>query len=172
MNFFKSLFPYLFIFLIINNILIKTKIILIFGYLLQWILYPVFKIDAKSCSILLLSLISGFPSSVLYSSLFNKEIKNESSLKNIALLFFLPSLSFIFYLVRANLNSLYFTPFVIALYLPSFILLFIYRFKSHDNFITMNNLKLQIKNSFSSFDYINDLKQIFLSSNICFLQYI
>ena len=105
-NFFKSLFPYLFMFLIINQLLIKTSLIDLLGYILQFILYPIFKLNARSCSLLLLSIINGFPSSVLYSSLMVKEKKMEKkSTHAIATLFFLPSFTFIFYLIRNHLDK-------------------------------------------------------------------
>ena len=164
LTFFKSLFPYLFIFLITNHILIKTKLILIFGYILQWLFYPIFKVNAKSCSLIILSLISGFPSSVLYSSLLIKDNKESESLKMIGSLFFLPSFSFVFYLIKTSLSFKYFLPFTIALYTPTFICMFLKRYKFSDEFITIRQLKMEVKSSFMQFHYINDLKQIFVTS--------
>ena len=164
-NFFKSLFPYLFIFLIINQLLIKTNLISLIGYFLQFFLYPIFKINAKTIVLLLLSLINGFPSSVLYSSIMVKENKiDKKSTHTIASIFFLPSFTFIFYLIKNNLSFPYFLIFILSLYLPCFILLLINRNKSHDKYINFKQIKTDLINSFNSFNYINDLKNIFLNS--------
>ena len=164
-NFFKSLFPYLFIFLIINQLLIKTNLISLLGYFLQFFLYPIFKINAKTIVLLLLSLINGFPSSVLYSSIMIKENKiNKKSTHTIASIFFLPSFTFIFYLIKNNLSFPYFLIFILSLYLPCFILLLINRNKSQDKYINFKQIKTDLINSFNSFNYINDLKNIFLNS--------
>lgn len=164
-NFFKSLFPYLFIFLIINQLLIKTNLISLIGYFLQFFLYPIFKINAKTIVLLLLSLINGFPSSVLYSSIMVKENKiDKKSTHTIASIFFLPSFTFIFYLIKNNLSFPYFLIFILSLYLPCFILLLINRNKSQDKYINFKQIKTDLINSFNSFNYINDLKNIFLNS--------
>lgn len=164
-NFFKSLFPYLFVFLIINQILIKTNLINILGYILQFICYPLFKINAKSCSLLLLSLINGFPSSVLYSSLMIRQNETvNTNIKKIATLFFLPSLTFVFYIIKNNIDSNYFNLFIISLYLPSFSSLFINRFKNNDEYINFQSIKADTIESFNNFSYIKDLKEIFSNS--------
>lgn len=164
-NFFKSLFPYLFTFLIINQILIKTNLINLFGYLLQFIMYPIFKVNAKNSSLLLLSLINGFPSSVLYSSLMSKEKKIEAnSTHKIASHFFLPSFTFIFYLIKNNLSLAYFNIFILSLYLPCFIVLLIKRNKSDDQYISFKEVKEELIVSYNNFSYLKDLKEIFLNS--------
>ena len=164
-NFFKSLFPYLFTFLIINQILIKTNLIYLFGYIFQFITYPLFKINSKNSSLLLLSLLNGFPSSVLYSYIMVKENKiDKYSTHKIAHYLFLPSFTFIFYLVHTSLSSLYFTILIISLYLPPFIYLLINRNKSKDEFIEFKEIKKELVNSFNEFNYINDLKAIFSNS--------
>ena len=164
-NFFKNLLPYLFLFLIVNQLLIKTNIILIFGYFLQLFLYPLFKINAKTCSLLLISLINGFPSSVLYSSIMVKENKVEANTThNIAKYFFLPSFSFVFFIIYKNLTPLYFNIFLLSLYLPSFFFLLFYREKSQENYIKINDVKFDILTSFNQFNYINDLKSIFIET--------
>jgi hypothetical protein len=164
-NFFKSLFPYLFMFLIINQLLIKTNLIYLFGYILQIVFYPLFKLNAKSCSLLLISLLNGFPSSVLYSKIMidNKKIE-INSINKIANYFFLPSFTFVFYLIKNNLSFYYFLILIISLYLPPFIFLIIKRNKDTDKFIKLNELKKELIISFNSFNYLKDLKEIFLNS--------
>lgn len=164
-NFFKSLFPYLFTFLIINQILIKTNLINLFGYILQFITYPLFKINSKNSSLLLISLLNGFPSSVLYSYIMVKENNMDKySTHKIANYLFLPSFTFVFYLIQSRVSPLYFTILIISLYLPPFIYLFINRNKSKDEFIKFKEVKKELINSFNKFNYINDLKTIFLNS--------
>lgn len=164
-NFFKSLFPYLFMFLIINQLLIKTSLIDLLGYILQFILYPIFKLNARSCSLLLLSIINGFPSSVLYSSLMVKEKKMEKqSTHAIATLFFLPSFTFIFYLIRNHLDKRIFTFFIFSLYLPTLILLLLNRNKSNDNYIIFKEIKGNLITSYNNFNFLKDIKEIIVNS--------
>lgn len=164
-NFFKSLFPYLFMFLIINQLLIKTSLIDLLGYILQFILYPIFKLNARSCSLLLLSIINGFPSSVLYSSLMVKEKKMEKqSTHAIATLFFLPSFTFIFYLIRNHLDKRIFTFFIFSLYLPTLILLLLNRNKSDDNYIIFKEIKGNLITSYNNFNFLKDIKEIIVNS--------
>lgn len=165
MNFFKSLFPYLFTFLILNQILIKTNLISLLGYFIQFIFYPLFKINANGCSIMLISFINGFPSSALYSSLLVKEKRIEKySSHKIASICFLPSFVFVFYLVKNHLSSIYFLIFIISLYIPCLILLLIKRNKNIDKYIHLKEVIKEIKLSFNNFHYINDLKYIFSNS--------
>ena len=161
-TFFKSLFPYLMLFLIFNQMLIKTNIILILGYILQSIFYPIFKINAKTCSLLLISFLNGFPSSVLYSSIMIDEKKiNHNASTNIALYFFLPSLTFIFFIVKQYLAVEYFLILIFSLYLPPFIFLLLNRNNSNDSYLCIRHLKKEIYISFTNFNLVNDLKKIF-----------
>lgn len=165
MNFFKSLFPYLFMFLIINQLLIKTGLIDLIGYLLQLITYPLFKVNAKSASLLMISLINGFPSSVLYSYLMVKEGKiDKDKTHKIANFFFLPSLTFIFFLIKNNLSMKYFIFLVLSVYLPCFFMLLIQRNTKNDSYIEFSDIKKELKERFDKFNYIDDLKNIFLNS--------
>ena len=165
-SFFNNLLPYLLTFLIINQVLIKTHLISVIGYFLQLILYPVFKINAKNCSLLILSLLNGFPSSVLYSKIMKKNDNfNSLSTNKIASLFFLPSFTFVFYIIKNGLSDNLFLYFIISLYLPAFLLLFIHRFKSNDEFTSFTIIKNELKNSFTNFEYISDLKEVIIFEN-------
>lgn len=164
-NFFKSLFPYLFMFLIINQLLIKTGLMDLLGYILQFVLYPLFKLNAKSSSLLLISLINGFPSSVLYSSIMVKENKiDKLNTHKIASLFFLPSFTFIFYLIRNHLDKRIFTFFIFSLYLPTLILLLLNRNKSDDNYIIFKEIKGNLITSYNNFNFLKDIKEIIVNS--------
>ena len=164
-NFFKSLFPYLFIFLIINQLLIKTNLIYIFGYLLQFICFPLFKLNAKTCSLLLISLLNGYPSSVIYSKIMLNDNKiNKSSATTIAKYLFLPSYTFVFFLIKENLSNIYFTYFIISLYLPIILILLVLSKQSSDSYVSLKEVKKELENSFSNFNLITDLKTIFLNS--------
>ena len=166
-SFFKSLFPYLFVFMIINQILIKTNLITLIGYILQFILYPLFKINAKTIVLLILSLMNGFPSSTLYASILIKNNKiDTNSASKISTLFFLPSFTFIFYIIKNNLSNIYFNIFIISLYLPCFLLLYIKRKSSNDKYINFTNIKEELKKGVSNFDYFFDLKNIFFNTTM------
>jgi len=164
-NFFKSLLPYLFTFLIINQLLIKTNLISLLGYCLQFLLYPLFKLNAKSCSLILISFINGFPSSALYSSIMVKEKTIEKNATHkIASICFLPSFIFVFYIIKNKLLYSYFLIFLISLYLPCLILLFVKRNKNHDDYLKLHVILKEIRISFNNFNYLNDLKSIFSNS--------
>lgn len=166
-SFFKSLFPYLFMFMIINQILIKTNLITLLGYFFQFILYPIFKINAKTIVLLILSLINGFPSSTLYGSILVKNNKIETnSASKIATLFFLPSLTFIFYLIKNSISLIYFNIFSISLYLPCFLILFIKRKESNDNYISFKEIKKDLISSFNNLDYFTDMKNIIFNTSM------
>lgn len=164
-NFFANLFPYLFMFLILNQLLIRTNIIYFIGYLLQFIFYPLFKINAKSASLILLSILNGFPSSCLYSSTMIKENKIDIlSSQKIANYFFLPSFTFIFYVVKNSININFFILLTISLYIPPFVLMLISKNTRKDEYIPLTIVKKELINNSLKFNATNSLKSIFSDS--------
>ena len=163
-TFFKTLFPYLLSFLIINQLLIKTKIIYLISSFLEIILYPLFKINSKEIALILISILNGFPSSMIYSDIMKKSGDlDDNQTKRIAPLFFLPSYTFLFFLIKSNLEYSYFLLLIFSLYIPILINLFITRNKSTSNPSNKTIVK-EITISFNEFDYQNSLKEIFLNS--------
>ena len=163
-TFFKNLFPYLLSFLIINQLLIKTKIIYLISSFLEIILYPLFKINSKEIALILISILNGFPSSMIYSDIMKKSGDlDDNQTKRIAPLFFLPSYTFLFFLIKTNLEYSYFLLLIFSLYIPILINLFITRNKSTSN-PTNKTIVKEITATFNEFNYQNTLKEIFLNS--------
>ena len=163
-TFFKNLFPYLLSFLIINQLLIKTKIIYLISSFLEIILYPLFKINSKEIALILISILNGFPSSMIYSNIMKKSGDlDDNQTKRIAPLFFLPSYTFLFFLIKTNLEYSYFLLLIFSLYIPLLINLFITRNKSTSN-PTNKTIVKEITATFNEFNYQNTLKEIFLNS--------
>ena len=163
-SFFNTLFPYLLIFLIINQLLIKTKIIYFISSLLEPILYKFFKINSKEISLILISILNGFPSSMIYGEIMIKEKDlTYNQVKRIAPIFFIPSITFIFYIIKARLLALHFYVLIISLYTPLLIILFLSKKESNSKYIGKSIVK-EIKNSFSNFNYILVLKEIIINS--------
>lgn len=79
----NNIFPSLFPFFIIGNILISLKLPDIIGELLKNITYKLFKINKNGAFIIILSLLSGFPSSAKYIKeiYLNKDINEEEATK-------------------------------------------------------------------------------------------
>ena len=163
-SFFNTLFPYLLIFLIINQLLIKTKIIYFISSLLEPILYKFFKINSKEIALILISILNGFPSSMIYGEIMIKEKElTYNQVKRIAPIFFIPSITFIFYIIKAQLLPLHFYVLIISLYTPLLIILFLSKKESNSKYIGKSIVK-EIKNSFSNFNYILVLKEIIINS--------
>lgn len=163
-SFFNTLFPYLLIFLIINQLLIKTKIIYFISSLLEPILYKFFKINSKEISLILISILNGFPSSMIYGEIMIKEKDlTYNQVKRIAPIFFIPSITFIFYIIKAQLLPLHFYVLIISLYTPLLIILFLSKKESNSKYIGKSIVN-EIKNSFSNFNYILVLKEIIINS--------
>lgn len=163
-TFFKNLFPYLLSFLIINQLLIKTKIIYLISSFLEIILYPLFKINSKEIALILISILNGFPSSMIYSDIMKKSGDlDDNQAKRISTLFFLPSYTFLFFLIKTNLEYSYFLLLIFSLYIPLLINLFITRNKSTSNPTNKTIIK-EITATFNEFNYQNTLKEIFLNS--------
>lgn len=79
----NSVFPSLFPFLIIGSILIELKIPLFLGELTKKLMYKLFKISGNSSFVIILSMLSGFPSSAKYIKelLINNEINEYEATK-------------------------------------------------------------------------------------------
>jgi len=163
-NFFKTLFPYLLIFSIINQLLVKTKLLYLFSSLLEYFLYPIFKINSKEIALIMISILNGFPSSVIYSSIMKESNDlDDTQIKRISTTVFLPSFTFIFYVIKNNLSNNYFNILILSLYLPVIIYLFLSRYKSKSKYIGFKILG-EIKIEYLKFNFIDTLKDIFLNS--------
>ena len=158
--FYKRLLPYLLLFLLINQFLIRTNLIYLIGYLLQFVTYPLFGINAKSATLIMISLIGGFPSSVLYSSLAYNEKRIElDSAKKIGLYLFLPSINFLLYIIKPSIGTIYFFALIIALYLP-IIVYFIFH-RNSDKFTHFKEVSKEIKDSYNNFNFIKEAKETY-----------
>lgn len=169
LTFSRKILPALLPFLILNSLIIKIGIIDLLGYLLQFVSYPLFKISGKGAGIILISVLNGFPSSAIFTSLLlkNKELKKEEGQRLINSMFF-PSLSFLFIVVNTSLNNnSLFLYLIISIYLPAFIFLYISSFKTKEEvlIITFNQTIINIKEKINNFNFINDLKSTILYSS-------
>lgn len=163
-NFFKTLFPYLLIFSIINQLLIKTKLLYLFSSILEYILYPIFKINSKEIALIIISILNGFPSSIIYSSMMkDSNDLDNTQIKRISSTIFLPSFTFIFYVIGNNLNNEYFNILIFSLYIPVILYLLIKRYRSSSQYIGIKILK-EIKQEYINLNLINTLKDIFINS--------
>ena len=79
----NNIFPSLFPFFIISNILISLHLPEMLGSIFQNLMYKLFKINSNTAFILFLSIISGFPSSAKYTKelLDNNLIDNDDATK-------------------------------------------------------------------------------------------
>ena len=121
-----SIVPSLLPFLLLNQLCISIGIIDLFAYLFQFISYPLFKISGKGASIIIISLLCGFPSSAIFtSSLYiNKQIGKQEASRIINYCFF-PSFSFLFSIIKPKLSNWHFTILILAIYLISFLFLYL-----------------------------------------------
>lgn len=158
----KTILPALLPFLILNQLLIKLGIIDLIAYFLQFISYPLFKISGKGASIIIIGLLNGFPSSVIFTSIMFKEkqINKEESQRLINYIFF-PSISFLFNIIQSNLNNKYlFTYLILSLYLTGFLFLYISSFKVKENtsLLSFKETINCIKEKLTKVVFIKDLK--------------
>ena len=163
-TFSKNILPSLLPFLILNQILIKFGIIDFLSYIFQFISYPLFKISGKGASIILIGILNGFPSSAIYTSLMfsKKEIKKEEAQRLINFIFF-PSLSFLFSILKTNLNdSNLFLLLILSLYLTGFTFLYISSFKLKEevSLLSFNETIENIKQKQKNFVLAKDIKEI------------
>lgn len=79
----NSIFPSLFPFFVIGNILIDLGFPKLLGTLLKDVMYKLFKINGTGAFIIILSILSGFPSSAKYTKelYLNGEINNKEATK-------------------------------------------------------------------------------------------
>lgn len=163
-TFSKTILPALLTFLILNQMLIKLGIIDLLAYFFQYISYPLFKISGKGASIIIIGLLNGFPSSAIFTSimLINKQIEKQEAQRIINSIFF-PSISFLFAILRQNMNnSYYFTLLTLCLYLVGFTFLYFssFKVKNEQKLITFKQTLDDIKNKLNSFIFAKDVKEI------------
>ena len=145
----NNIFPSLFPFFIIGNILIELNFPQILGELLKKIICKLFKINSNASFILILSMLSGFPSSAKYTKdLLDKNIIDEKDATKILTFTHFSNPLFILGTVSTFLHSKKLAILVlISHYLGNFIIGIIlrnYNKKEIKNTkINLNNIKLQ-----------------------------
>ena len=165
-TFSRTILPALFPFLILNQILIKLGIIDFIAYFFQFISYPLFKISGKGASIIIIGLLNGFPSSVIFTSLMliNKQIEKQEAQRLINCIFF-PSISFLFAIVNPNLNnSSIFIKLVLSLYLSGFMFLYLssFKVKEEKKLISFKETINNIKEKINNFVFSQNIKEIII----------
>ena len=163
-TFAKNILPALFPFLILNQLLIKLGIIDFISYFFQFISYPLFKISGKGASIIIIGLLNGFPSSVIFTSLMlvDKQIDKHEAQRLINYIFF-PSISFLFAILNPNINnSSIFIKLILSLYLSGFILLYLSSFKVKEcpQIIPFKETISNINDKIRNFTFSKNIKEI------------
>lgn len=162
-TFSKTILPSLLPFLMLNQLIIKIGILDLISYFFQYISLPMFKISGKGASIILIGILNGFPSSVIFTSIMLKEkqIEKQEAQRIINSIFF-PSISFLFIIINSNLNnSKLFTFLTLSIYLSGFIFLYLSSFKIQEDIDlisftdTLNNIKIKHR----KFTLAKDLKE-------------
>lgn len=165
-TFSKTILPALLPFLILNQLLIKLGIIDILAYLLQFVSCPLFKISGKGASVILIGLLNGFPSSAIFTSIMLKEKQiNKQEAQRLINCIFFPSISFLFAIIKTNLNdNNIFIFLVLSLYLTGFLFLYLssFKVKQEVTLTSFKNVKITIKEKLSKFTLIKDLKETIL----------
>ena len=167
-TFSKTILPALLPFLILNQIVIKIGIIDFIAYFFQFISYPLFKISGKGASIILIGLLNGFPSSVIFSSMMlnDKQIEKDEAQRLINCVFF-PSISFLFVVIKTNLNDDFiFSKLVLSIYLGGFLFLYLSSFgvKESGEYISFRQTLTDIKFKLNNFTFSKNVKEIIGSS--------
>lgn len=162
-TFSKTLLPSLLPFLILNQLIIKLGIIDLMGYIFQYISYPLFRITGKGACIILIGILNGFPSSVIYTTLMLKDnqIEKKEAQRIINSIFF-PSISFLFVIINSNLdNNKLFTYLITSIYLSGFLFLYLSSFKTNEKIelITFKETIENIKEKNNKFILAKDLKE-------------
>ena len=162
-TFSKTILPSLLPFLIINQLIIKTGIIDLLAYFIQYISYPLFKISGKGASVIIMGLLNGFPSSAIFTSLMliDKQIDDKEAQRIVNCIFF-PSISFLFAILNFKLNdNCLFIRLIICLYLSGFIFLYItsFKIKKEANYISFKETILSIKYKLNDFNLIKSIKE-------------
>ena len=145
----SNIFPSLFPFFIIGNILIELNFPQILGELLKKIICKLFKINSNASFILILSMLSGFPSSAKYTKdLLDKNIIDEKDATKILTFTHFSNPLFILGTVSTFLHSKKLAILVlISHYLGNFIIGIILRNYNQKEIkntkINLNNIKLK-----------------------------
>ena len=158
----NNIFPSLFPFFIIGNILISLGFPEIIGELLKNITYKLFKINKNGAFIIILSMLSGFPSSAKYI----KEMHLNGSLNEkeaTKLLTFTHFSNPIFILGTVTIflkNKEIGVPILVCHYIGNFFIGLLFR----NYYISKNNNKTSIKNSIKSIRNNKSLGEIISNS--------
>ena len=146
----NNIFPSLFPFFIIGNILISLKLPDIIGELLKNITYKLFKINKYGAFIIILSLLSGFPSSAKYIKeiYLNKDINEEEATKLLTFTHFSNPL-FVLGTISIFINNSKITvPILISHYIGNLFIGLIFR----NYYISkQDDTKINIKNNIKKF---------------------
>lgn len=164
----KSILPSLLPFLILNQLIIKLGIIDLLGYVFQYISCPLFKISGKGASTIIIGLLNGFPSSVIFTSLMlkDKQLEKQEAQRIINAIFF-PSISFLFLIINHNINNTkLFTYLILSIYLSGFLFLYIssFKVKKEIKITTFKETLNIIKEKNNRFVLAKELKETILCS--------
>ena len=160
----NNIFPSLFPFFIIGNILISLKLPNIIGELLKHITYKLFKINKNGAFIIILSMLSGFPSSAKYikEMHINGDLNEEEATKLLTFTHFSNPL-FILGTVSLFINdSKLCIPILISHYIGNLFVGLLFR----NYYISKNNKKIDLKNSIKSIKNNKSLGEIISNSII------
>ena len=150
--FIKSVFPSLFPFMILSYFLINYNVL----YYVSFIINKIFKIDINLISLILLSVLGGFPSNAKYISIYYENgLIDESDKNKLISILYYPSIMF----TLGTIGSIYLNDYIlglkilISISLTNFILLFKFKFKKSNTSKMINKssfaniLSTSIKNS-------------------------
>lgn len=162
--FFNTLLPSLFPYMIFVILFVNFKCHLILAYIIQYISLPLFNISGKSMSIVLISIIGGYPLlAILAKEIVNEDNKDELNI--LIPLFSFPSFAFFFNIIFNNIRI---NLFIVFLFI-SFIILLIFKDKKKKEYININDIKNEYKNKFDFIKVFNNsFKKALLNLGIIF----
>lgn len=144
-----NIFPTLFPFFVASNLLIKYGFVELIGELFKPIMNKVFKLKGECSFVLILSLLSGFPSSAKYTKeLYDNKIINDKEATKLLTFTHFPNPLFVIGTVASTfLNNKIVGYFVLlSIYLSNVIIGLIFRNYSPNS---SDNSKISIKNAFN-----------------------
>lgn len=159
-SFLPSLFPYMVIITLINEL----GGLLILGYLLQYIFKPIFNVNAKESSLIIAGIISGYPLPSVLLSKQNCITRKEQSIISI---FVFPSFAFLLSHIFPNIGdkSIYL---LITFILGSFILFFVinYNDKEKVEYMKFSTLTNELKIKYNNIRLSKLVRSVFINSSL------
>lgn len=159
-SFLPSLFPYMVIITLINEL----GGLLILGYLLQYIFKPIFNINAKESSLVIAGIISGYPLPSVLLSKQNCITRKEQSIISI---FVFPSFAFLLCHIFPNIGdkSIYL---LITFILGAFILFFVinYNDKEKVEYMKFSTLINELKIKYNNIRLSKLVRSVFINSSL------